>query len=128
MNELRCKPGDLAVVISAKYRRNLGIIVRVISMDNRTGALRYPWETPVWLAESEKLMVWVSDGKRHSSKRGPIPDAQLQPIRGDRSDQGAMDESVFQKPCGTFLIRQGLQKTNPEKQQESSIYLCEAVS
>jgi hypothetical protein len=83
VSELRCKPGDLAVVINAKYRCNLGLIVRVIELHNRKGNICYPRDTPAWYAESQRRMTWVVDGKRYRRKRGPVPDAQLQPIRGN---------------------------------------------
>jgi hypothetical protein len=110
MNNLRCKPGDLAVVIDAKYKRNLGIIVKVIEMDDRTGPVRYALETPVWLAESQKAITWVVNGTRYSSNRGPIPDAQLQPIRGAPKEQTLQREAVVQRHCGTFLLREGLSR------------------
>ena len=110
MNNLRCKPGDLAVVIDAKYKRNLGIIVKVIEMDDRTGPVRYALETPVWLAESQKAITWVVNGTRYSSNRGPIPDAQLQPIRGAPKEQNLQREAVIQRHCGTFLLREGLSR------------------
>ena len=110
MNNLRCKPGDLAVVIDAKYKRNLGIIVKVIEIDDRTGPVRYALETPVWLAESQKAMTWVVNGTRYRSNRGPIPDAQLQPIRGAPKEQTLQREAVVQRHCGTFLLREGLSR------------------
>ena len=110
INNLRCKPGDLAIVIDAKYKRNLGIIVKVIEMDDRTGAVRYALETPVWLAESQKAMTWVVNGTRYSSNRGPIPDAQLQPIRGAPKEQNLQREVIAQRHCGTFLLREGLSR------------------
>ena len=110
MNNLRCKPGDLAVVIDAKYKRNLGIIVKVIEMDDRTGPVRYALETPVWLAESQKAITWVVNGTRYSSNRGPIPDAQLQPIRGAPKEEALQRETVVQRHCGTFLLREGLSR------------------
>ena len=117
MNNLRCKPGDLAIVIDAKYKRNLGIIVKVIEMDDRTGAVRYALETPAWLAESQKAMTWVVNGTRYISNRGPIPDAQLQPIRGTSKEQDTQREAIPQRHCGTFLLREGLKRMTPEQQQ-----------
>ena len=83
MPELRCRPGDLAIVISAKYASNLGRIVRVIRRDNGNGALRYKESIPTWLVESPTLLTWYAYKKRYRRKRGPVPDAQLQPIRGE---------------------------------------------
>ena len=41
MNKIRCKPGDLAVVIDARYKCNLGVIVQVIELHHGFGDLRY---------------------------------------------------------------------------------------
>ena len=117
MNNLRCKPDDLAVVIDAKCKRNLGIIVKVIELDDRTGPVRYALDTPVWLAESQKAMTWVVNGTRYSSNRGPIPDAQLQPIRGTPKERETAGEAIPQRHCGTFLLREGLKRMTPEQQQ-----------
>ena len=82
MHELRCRPGDLAIVIYAKNVSNLGRIVRVIQRDDGSGAFRYGESIPAWLAESPTPMTWYVNKKRYRRKRGPIPDAHLQPIRG----------------------------------------------
>ena len=116
MDELRCKPGDMAVVIDAKYKRNLGIIVKVIELDDRTGPVRYALDTPAWLAESQKAMTWVVNGTRYSSHRGPIPDAQLQPIRGAQKEQILQREAIAQRHCGTFLLREGLSRMTLDQQ------------
>jgi hypothetical protein len=117
MYELRCKPGDLAIVIDAKYKRNLGIIVKVIELDDRTGPVRFALDTPVWLIESQEAMTWVVNGTRYISNRGPIPDAQLQPIRGTSKEQDTQREAIPQRHCGTFLLREGLKRMTPEQQQ-----------
>ena len=82
MNKIRCKPGDLAVVIDARYKCNLGVIVQVIELHHGFGDLRYPQEKNAWLAKSSKPLKWVVNGKCYRRKTGPVPDAQLQPIRG----------------------------------------------
>jgi hypothetical protein len=82
MPELRCRPGDLAVVIRARNPVNIGRIVRVLQLDQGSGILTYPKDTPTWLTVSEHSMTWSVKDKRVRRKRGPIPDAQLQPIRG----------------------------------------------
>ena len=116
MKKVRCKPGDLAIVISAKNKRNLGIIVKIIDADDRKGALRYPLGTPTWLVESQKPLTWVVDGKRHSYHRGPVPDAQLQPIRA--TPQGKKRRQKLELPakqCGTFKLRDGLEKITSQQ-------------
>jgi len=82
MNGLRCKPGDLAVVVSAEYRSNLGRIVRIIKQDNGGGDLRFAADIPTWWVESAHPLSWYVDKRRLKRKSGPVPDAYLQPIRG----------------------------------------------
>ena len=82
MSELRCKPGDLAIVIKANYPSNLGRIVRVVALSQGEGDLVYPKEQVTWLVTCQHPMTWYMKSKRYQRKKGPVPDAQLQPIRG----------------------------------------------
>ncbi len=81
MKKLRCKTGDLAVVIDARYKCNLGAVVQVIKLHNGIGDIRYSKKHNAWLAKSSKPLKWVFNGKCFRRKTGPVPDAQLQPIR-----------------------------------------------
>ena len=81
-----CKPGDLAVVVKADHQCNLGRIVRVVALHDSKGDLVFPPKfSPVWLVESASSMTWKAKGKRYRRKSGPVPDQQLQPIRGLRA-------------------------------------------
>ena len=82
MKKLRCKPGDMAIVVNARYKCNLGAIVQVIELHNGVGDIRYLKKHNAWLAKSSKPLKWVVNGKCYRRKTGPVPDAQLQPIRG----------------------------------------------
>ena len=82
MKQLRCKPGDMAIVVDARYKCNLGAIVQVIELHNGVGDIRYFKKHNAWLAKSSKPLKWVVNGKCYRRKTGPVPDAQLQPIRG----------------------------------------------
>ena len=79
---MRCKPGDLAVVVNAQFRSNVGNIVRVIAPHDGIGALRFTRDGHVWLVVCHRPMTWRMDGKRYRRKTGPVPDNRLQPIRG----------------------------------------------
>jgi hypothetical protein len=79
---MRCRPGDLAVVISAINKSNIGLVVRVLRLHDGSGDLAYHIEEPVWLAECSTHMTWTKGGKQFRRKAGPVPDTQLQPIRG----------------------------------------------
>jgi hypothetical protein len=57
---------------------------------------------------------------RHKTryKRLQIADAQIQPIRGIKKDQIALSQATKQRQCGTFVIRQGLEKMTPKEREE----------
>lgn len=82
----RCKPGDLAIVISADNPFNLGRIVKVLELHHGTGPLAMVRDCPVWMVECPDVMMWT-DGpeKQFLLYRGPAPDSQLQPLRGQRA-------------------------------------------
>ena len=82
MNRLRCKAGDLAVVINADYSANLGRIVRIMKQDDGRGDLRFAADIPTWVVESAHPLSWYVGKKRFKRKSGPVPDAYLHPIRG----------------------------------------------
>jgi hypothetical protein len=81
-NSMRCKVGDLAVVVNAECRCNLGHIVQVVAPHDGTGILRFLNEGQVWIVASRRPMTWYLRGKRYRRKIGPVPDNRLQPIRG----------------------------------------------
>jgi hypothetical protein len=83
MKELRCRPGDLAIEIEAQLPINLGRIVQVIGVDDRKGDLLFPIQTPTWFVRCEFPMAWRKNDKYYRRKQGPVPDAYLQPIRGN---------------------------------------------
>ena len=87
----RCKPGDLAIIIDAFHRRNLGRIVRVIRADDGSHGLplKFYCAGTVWLVESEQELLWSLCDERYRSKRGPAPDSQLQPISPRGSERQA---------------------------------------
>jgi hypothetical protein len=98
MNKARCRPGDLAVVIDAHNQTNLGRIVQVIGPDDGKGDLKFPKDMLVWIVESHKNMCWQVGKRKVRRKRGPAPDAQLQPIRGYRS---ALDNATLRNPVAS---------------------------
>lgn len=78
----RCKAGDLAVVVGAYYRSNLGRIVRVVAPHDGKGDIVFRGVGIVWLVHASQPMTWTVDRKRFRRKRGPVPDTYLVPIRG----------------------------------------------
>jgi hypothetical protein len=80
----RCKPGDLAVVIEAANQANIGRIVKVVALHDGKGPLGAIGPRPVWLVHAPTPMTWTDGPKRYRRKNGPVPDSQLQPIRGPK--------------------------------------------
>jgi hypothetical protein len=78
----RCRAGDLAVVVDAYYRSNLGRIVKVLAPHDGQGDLVFRGVGAVWLVKSPQTMTWTIGSRRIRRKRGPVPDAYLKPIRG----------------------------------------------
>ena len=79
---MKCKVGDLAVVIRAQCRCNLGRIVLIVAADDGTDFVSFKNEGPVWRVKSESPQTWYVGGKRYRRKIGPVPENRLQPIRG----------------------------------------------
>jgi len=79
---MKCRVGDLAVVIRADIRSNLGRIVRVVAPDDGRGTIRFIREGMIWNVACHQPITWRLDGKRYRRKTGPVPDNRLQPIRG----------------------------------------------
>lgn len=90
---MRCKPGDLAVVVNAQFRSNVGNIVRVIAPDHGAGFVQFVGEGRVWLVECHRPMTWATYGKRYRRRTGPVPDNRLQPIRGLPLDRNRTREA-----------------------------------
>ena len=89
---MRCKPGDLAVVVNAQCRCNIGFIVEVIAPHDGAGDIVFTGHGHVWMVKCHKAMTWYVRGKRYRRKTGPVPDNRLQPIRGQPPGQHADEE------------------------------------
>ena len=84
VEKLRCRVGDLAVIIAADHRCNIGNIVKIIAAYDGARGPYVEGYGHVWTVISPRAMTWGNQslGKRFRWKRGPVPDVQLQPIRG----------------------------------------------
>jgi hypothetical protein len=82
MTKLNCKPGDLAVVVTAHNPENIGTIVRVIKKHHNQNALVDFKGSHIWMAEAPRPMLYDVGGKMVRRRRGAVPDAILRPIRG----------------------------------------------
>lgn len=82
---MRCRPGDLAVVITAPGEFNSGLIVEVLRQsDGSPWGYDYGWNGPTWWVRCGVLLTWW-DGAADVEVRaweGPLPDNVLHPIRG----------------------------------------------
>lgn len=79
---MKCKPGDMAVVLSASHKSNVGRFVSVIELYASTGDANLDWAPPVWLVESNAPLMWTRGKGLWIGNKGPVPDSALQPIRG----------------------------------------------
>lgn len=79
---MKCKPGDLAVVLSAVHQSNVGKFVNVVRLYDVNDGVTLGGSRPVWLVRSHTPLTWRTGDKLWCAIRGPVPDASLQPIRG----------------------------------------------
>jgi len=56
---MRCRAGDLAVVIKAANECNVVRIVSVLRLHDHTGDLVFDTSEPVWVVECAEPMLWT---------------------------------------------------------------------
>jgi hypothetical protein len=78
----RCKPGDLAAIVEATNKANIGRIVKVVAAHDGKGKLAMVSQDQIWMINAPTPLTWSIGRKRYRRKNGPAPDSQLQPIRG----------------------------------------------
>ena len=92
---MRCEPGDMAVMIRAQLRENVGLFVRVL---HRASTVAYGPDMPAWRVTpvgGGRIAGIVGNGVRiEGSGPGTHPDAWLRPIR----PQPAADETLRDVP------------------------------
>ncbi|MES2631847.1 MAG: hypothetical protein V4669_02685 [Pseudomonadota bacterium] len=81
--KINCRPGDLAVVVTAENVANIGRIVRIIGPHSGRGKLAMMGRGQVWLAACPQAMTWTIGSRIFLRTKGPIPDECLRPIRGN---------------------------------------------
>ena len=82
MRKLNCKPGDLAVIVTAYNLENIGTILRVMKTHKNQKAVLADKEDHIWLAVAPRPMTYEVGGKLIRRKKGAVPDSVLRPIRG----------------------------------------------
>ena len=100
----RCRPGDLAVIVVADYKTNLGRIVRVIKADDGTGDIHFGGTSVVWFVECAQPMTWSVGKKRYRRKYGPAPDCQLQPIRAEPVQESVAKAVTLKAPRAKEIV------------------------
>lgn len=85
MHKLNCRPGDLAVVISAELPENIGLIVEVVG-PWRGRRLQLRGQGHVWkvrtAGQRKALTYRWSGGRKERRAEGPVPDHRLRPVSG----------------------------------------------
>jgi hypothetical protein len=85
---MKCRIGDLAVIINAHHRCNRGLIVRVVAPHDGSHFLAVPGEGPQWWVKSVRPLTYTKGERRYRLPEGPVPDVRLQPIRGVKEPSG----------------------------------------
>ena len=85
---LKCRPGDLAIVIAARNVCNLGNIVHVVEPYTNQWKRYVSGCGHIWFVKASHPLTWSEGDKLIRRKEGPSPDAILQPIRGAKDPGG----------------------------------------
>lgn len=83
---LRCKIGDLAIVVSAKLPQNLGQIVEVLGPQTgvpfRLTGPGHVWQVRAVSGRESLYYRFDKDGRVVQHAEGPVPDCRLRPMSG----------------------------------------------
>lgn len=94
---LRCKPGDIALVVRAEHLHNVGLIVKVLGPYGG-GDIELPGRGFLWEVECKQLQMWMMNGQVRWRHRGPVPDDYLLPLRGEPADRQVGSTTALQQP------------------------------
>ena len=85
MSALRCKVGDLAIVVSARLEKNIGQIVEDMAAADPSHGLRERTHAWVVRTASGRRALHYRDltGRIVKKATGPVPDRRLVPFRAD---------------------------------------------
>lgn len=76
----KCFLGDLAIVVTAYNKVNIGTILKVISQHPNQFEISAPDEDTLWTCQAHHPMVYDLDGEKIKQHQGPVPDAYMHPI------------------------------------------------
>jgi hypothetical protein len=86
MQTLRCKPGDLAIVVSAKLPQNVGQIVEVLGPQTgkpfRITDQGHVWQVRAVSGRASLHYCFEKTGRIVQEVEGPVPDCRLRPVSG----------------------------------------------
>ncbi len=104
METLRCRIGDLAVVVGCHLPENTGNIVKIIGVEGYQGWYGITGHTFVWTVEVTKdrpLVYENADGGLYTLMEGPVPDQLLIPISSDLDSNDLAEYIVLEaiKEC-----------------------------
>ena len=100
METLRCRIGDLAVVVGCHLPENTGNIVKIIGVEGYQSWYGMTSQTFVWTVEVTKdrpLVYENADGSLSTLMVGPVPDKLLIPIGSDPKLSQDADDLLFEK-------------------------------
>ena len=78
---MKCKPGDMAVVMDAFHKTNVGTFVNIVELYDTKDSMNLARSQPVWLVASYAPLTWTRGQRLWHGNRGPVPDAAVHPIR-----------------------------------------------
>jgi hypothetical protein len=90
---MKCKPGDLAIIIEPYHPENVGLIVHVIKTHWNQKALEKSEGDHLWLVECQQPMTYSYGEVLRRKKRGPAQDSVMQPIRGPQIERDITREA-----------------------------------
>lgn len=102
---MKCKAGDLAIVIDDINPENIGRIVNVIRLQNKTDEIQLKDQGIVWHVTSFDNMTWTVGNKTHHAHAGPVPDDFLHPIRGNSKIEMNEHQSPKRRICLSIHLR-----------------------
>jgi hypothetical protein len=106
MQNLNCKPGDLAIVVNAILPQNLGQIVEVLGPQaDRPFKLQGPghiWRVRVITGRESLFYLFSESARVVRHVEGPVPDCRLRPVSGLQGECG--DGGAAHLPVAVLAI------------------------
>ena len=108
MKQLKCKPGDLAVIVDAYNPENIGTFVKVLKAHKNQFDLVKPEGDVLWLVEASRPMSYDVSGRINKRNKGVAPDSSIRPIRGITEFADIAVENFKQEIYKEFRRRQAV--------------------